>query len=93
MAANKDVNSSWSFYELTKDIVIRSGTETTAHGIPNICRAESWPLRLVWTVCLLTGGCYGIYCVIDIVEDYLSYPVVSNVEVIDERTTAFPTIM
>ena len=56
-------------------------------------KASSWPLRLVWIVCLFLASGYCTYCVIGIFVDYVNYPVVSNVEVVDEQATSFPTVM
>lgn len=92
----KRVNEAKTFHTFTQEIgkiVFSSIKSTTSHGLPKILDANDFLLRLLWIVCFLASSAYCIYCVVDIIGEYLSYPVVSNVELIDELPTTFPTIM
>jgi hypothetical protein len=48
--------------EKKTDIFNEFFTTTSINGIPNLYKAESWPLRLFWLILILAavGGC--IYC-------------------------------
>lgn len=96
MSTNKQIMSptkSSQFWLKVKDIVAKSAIESTAHGLLNISQTNDWLVRVVWISCLLASCGYCTYCVVDVTTDYLSYPVVSNVQVVDELTTSFPTVM
>lgn len=88
-----DTKRSTYFLAQVKDIVNRSAVESTAHGLLNISQANDWFLRLAWILCLLASFGYCLYCVVDVTTDYFNYPVVSKVEVVDELTTYFPSVM
>lgn len=85
--------STYYFWAQVKDIVNKSAAETIAHGFLNISQAKDWFIRTVWIVCLLASCGYCLYCVVDVTTDYFNYPIVTKVEVVDELTTYFPTVM
>lgn len=68
-------------------------SESSTHGIKNVYEADDWFLRIIWIICFLASFVYCTYLVIVTLIDYLSYPYLTSVEVIDEMPTPFPTIM
>lgn len=76
-----------------QSIVKESAETTTAHGLPNIARTQNRILQVFWLICFLGSSAYCIYTIVAVVQDYLSYPVVSNMNIVNELPTEFPTIM
>lgn len=86
-------SNSKSLYNQVVDITRECLSGSTSHGVPNIARLKSTPLRILWLISLLASTGYCLYCVAYIINDFLSYPVVSSVSSVDELSTDFPTIM
>ena len=65
---------------------------STSHGLPNIVRTNRLSIKLLWTICLLASVGACIYMVYKSVNDYYSYGVVTQIQVINENSPLFPTI-
>ena len=75
---------------IEKSIEIALGS--TSHGIPNIFRNEKTCLKLMWLLLLLLGISTGIYTVINSINNYFNYDVVTSINVINEIPTEFPAV-
>lgn len=74
-------------------ILKENAEQSTVHGIANIARTRNRFLQIIWLICLLASSAYCVYTIILAIQDYLSYPVVSNMQIVNELPTEFPTIM
>jgi len=75
---------------IEKSIEIALGS--SSHGIPNIFRTDKTCLKLMWLLLLLFGISTGIYTVINSINNYFSYDVVTSINVINEIPTEFPAV-
>jgi hypothetical protein len=75
---------------IEKSIEIALGS--SSHGIPNILRTDKTCLKLMWLLLLLFGISTGIYTVINSINNYFSYDVVTSINVINEIPTEFPAV-
>jgi hypothetical protein len=83
--------------KITKISIIRSkirefALNSTFMGVPNIARNELKLLKIMWLVFVLlaSGGCFYI-CILTVMN-YLEYNVVTQIQVVRDRVTEFPTI-
>jgi hypothetical protein len=66
---------------------------TTCHGIPNIIRARKNPcLAFMWTVSFLVCTGYFSYLTIISIQNYLSYQVITSINIVNESPILFPTV-
>jgi hypothetical protein len=74
-----------------KEAVKQVALNTSTHGVPNLLRTKSLPLRLMWMVFL--AGAIGGCCYINAknIINYLSFGVVTNIRLIYEQNAKFPT--
>jgi hypothetical protein len=65
---------------------------SSTHGIPSIYRSNNYILKSLWIVFTLgsTGLCFYLMA-LSIIE-FLSYPVITNIEIVKEVPTLFPTV-
>lgn len=78
---------------LFKEQVKEWSGSCTTHGIFGIINSDYLILRIIWICVTLASFAYCLYTIINTLLDYLSNPVITNVEIIDELPTEFPTIM
>ena len=71
-----------------KKIILNS----TIHGLPNALRTNNLFLKTVWFMFFLVSASVGIYSVIDSLNDYLNYEVVTKIDQIDEFPIQFPAV-
>ena len=78
--------------EVIKNRLIEWSASSTAHGFPNIIKNKSKSLKLMWTICFLIslGSC--TFMIIKSIKDYLQYDVITQIRVISESPTLFPTV-
>lgn len=69
------------------------GLNTSSHGISNILRLESKPLKLIWLISFLACSGYCIYTVISILLSFLQYGVLTNQQVINASPIDFPAVI
>ena len=73
--------------------IISAGLKSsTAHGIPNIVKNKHTIIKLIWIICLLISTSIGGYLTFKMVLSYLNYEVVSNIQLVSEERSEFPTI-
>ena len=65
---------------------------TTCHGLPNIMRTENILLKIFWLLCLLASSVLCSIVVIQSVNEYLEFDVVTKIRVKNEKSTTFPAI-
>ena len=68
------------------------GESTSTHGIPNITKAQSKIIRILWILCFLVSLSYCTYQIIISIIGYLNFSVISNYQLLFEVPTLFPTI-
>ena len=42
--------------------LVKSCSESTSHGLPNVFRTPNWLIRLMWLLLFSVGASVGIYC-------------------------------
>jgi hypothetical protein len=78
--------------EIKKEVVERL-LSTSFHGIPNMIRGrKNLCLVLMWTFSFILCASYFFYLTIISVENYLSYHVITSIDIFHESPTLFPTI-
>ena len=65
---------------------------STIHGLPNALRSKNLFLKIVWFGLFLVSASVGIYSVIDSLNDFLNYEVVTKIDMIDELPIQFPAV-
>lgn len=75
-----------------KQKLIQLLLSSTAHGLPNIVRAENFTFKIMWLLFFISSTCVGSYYVVDSIFDYLKFNTVANVKVVDEMQSQFPTV-
>ena len=65
---------------------------STAHGLPNIFKAEHISIKLIWTVCFLVSVSACSYMIVLSINQYIEYDVVTKAQIITETKSTFPTI-
>ena len=65
---------------------------TTVHGVPNIFRTSNRIVFLMWLSCFLTSTCIGFYYSVEAILDYLQYPTLTTLDIINEPNSQFPTV-
>ena len=74
--------------ELLKELCEKS----TAHGIPNIARANSKKEILFWLFFFCISSAICIYTIIGAIISYFEFEVVTKIRVLSEVESEFPTI-
>jgi hypothetical protein len=75
-----------------KLIMVETGLDTTAHGIPNILGNPMWSFKLMWLVCILASCAACAYLLARSVNDYLDHEVVTTIRRISDSPALFPTV-
>jgi hypothetical protein len=72
----------------SKELILTS----TSHGLPHAFRTNRLLLKIMWITLFLTSTLFGFYTVIQTINTYLSYEIVTKIDVITEIPTDFPAI-
>ena len=83
---NKSINV--KIKEKSKELVLRS----TSHGLPHAFRTNRLFFKIMWIILFLTSTLFGFYTVIQTIDTYLSYEIVTKIDVITEIPTDFPAV-
>ena len=67
-------------------------TDSTTHGLSHMFRTEHSIIKLMWFLLFVASIVVTSYLVCDNVLDFLSYDVVTQISIIYESPTLFPTI-
>ncbi len=65
---------------------------TTFGGIIHTWASTSKPLQILWFSILAALVAATVWNTVEVVEDYLSWPVVTNIRVADEQNILFPAV-
>jgi hypothetical protein len=64
----------------------------TTHGIPNLARNKSIPIRLLWICALLGCGSYCFYSILISIMSFLSYDVLVSIKMVASTPIDFPAV-
>ena len=78
--------------EKIKQNIVELLSSSTAHGIPNMIKTSSILFKIIWSIVFILSTCAGSYFVIDSTLDYLKFQTVTNIKVIQEMQSQFPTL-
>lgn len=65
---------------------------STSHGIPSVFRTERTFFKIMWFIFFLVSLAIGIWTIVNSLLDFLNFDVVTQVDVIYEIPTLFPTV-
>jgi hypothetical protein len=85
-------NNEESAWGKVKMILVETGRESTAHGIPHILRNPMLPIKLIWIVCFLASCGFCAYLLTKGVLDYLAYDVVTTIRKMPDIPALFPSV-
>ena len=75
-----------------KEKVYELSINSTSHGIPQALRNSHASLKILWTVCFLVSAVLCAIVVINSIDEYFEYDVVTKIRVIEKESLEFPTI-
>lgn len=73
-------------------VISELGQATSFHAIPSIVRSKRLAIKLIWSAVLLISTSICIKAVTDSVLSYLEYNVITEMQIIKEQRTIFPTV-
>ena len=65
---------------------------TSLKGISKVTKADTWKFRILWLVATLIGFGCGLYFLVTLILQYMSYSVVTNVESCTDCKPEFPDV-
>jgi hypothetical protein len=65
---------------------------SSIHGLPNIARTPSILIKIIWSLAFLASFSYAIISIFNVINDYLSYSVVVNMELVQDYSQEFPQV-
>ena len=88
---NKNLNTSQTSRKI-KEKVYELSINSTSHGIPQALRNPHASLKILWSVCFLVSAVLCALIVIDSINEYFAYDVVTKIRINDKKTLEFPTV-
>lgn len=80
-------------YNVFKFILFESLSNTTAHGIPNIIKANNRKTKIMWLTFFIASTALCSFLVVQSILDYLSFEVNTKIRTMfDENSNIFPSI-
>ncbi len=67
-------------------------SESTCHGVPNILKSDRIFFKFMWFIFFVISCIFGVYSIYASIIDYLSYDVVTQIQIKYESPTDFPTV-
>jgi len=67
-------------------------SQSTAYGLPKIFQTQRIFFKFYWLIFFIGGSCVSIWQIINIVNSYYEYTVVTKIETKYQQPTPFPTI-
>ena len=62
------------------------------HGIGNLVRSRHFLVKIIWFFLILGSACYCCFTIFQNVDDYLSYPVVTEIDSVSQLPMHFPAV-
>ena len=75
-----------------KNHLKRLALTSTSHGLPNIFRTKRYSIKIMWLIFFVISTSLGVYMSVRSVSNYLSHNVITQLDVIYELPTQFPTV-
>ena len=76
-----------------KAVLLKTAEKFTGHGIPNLLSAKTKLARLAWLTVILFFTAFCSFYIVNSLDDFFSYEVVSSIRVINEITMTFPAVV
>ena len=83
---NKSINV--KIKEKSKQLILHS----TSHGLPHAFRTNRLFFKIMWISLFVISTFFGFYTVMQTIDTYLGYEIVTKIDVITEIPTDFPAI-
>lgn len=65
---------------------------STTHGLPNVFRTQSKCLKIMWLFMFIVSTSFGVFLSFKSVFAYLDHEVITQIDVVYELPTQFPTV-
>ena len=65
---------------------------STIHAIPNIIRSDNLLIKFVWLICFICSSCICAWFILNTINTYFKYEVVSKIEIKYETPLDFPVV-
>jgi hypothetical protein len=65
---------------------------STIHALPNIARSDNLLIKAMWLVCFLGSAGFCVFLIVESIQDYLQYDVVTKISSVYEMPAPFPTV-
>ena len=65
---------------------------SSCHGLPNIVRTKNNLIKIIWSLAFLASLVYSFISIINMINDYLNYDVVVNMELVQDFDLEFPAV-
>ena len=88
----KTLDKNQNIGKYVKELLKELCEKTTAHGIPNIARANSKREVLLWLFFFCISSAICIYSIIGAIISYLEFEVITRIRLLSEVKSEFPTI-
>jgi hypothetical protein len=75
-----------------RDIVFEKTANSTVHGLPRVARSDTCCLKIMWLIFFLTSFSISIFFVIQCINAYLKYEVVTKITQVHKSPAEFPTV-
>lgn len=75
-----------------KNSILEIMSVSSVHGMSNLVETDRKFIRFLWIFCMLFSSAGCGYFITKTVTDYLSYDVVSLIDIINEEYSEFPTV-
>ena len=90
---SETMKTSETFFKKANKLIKETCLNTTMHGLPSIVRNELILIKIIWTIVFLSSSGYCAYLIVKMIQNYLEYNYVTNIDTLYERPSIFPTIM
>jgi hypothetical protein len=70
-----------------KEKTVELLTVSTSHGLPSFFRSKRIFMKVMWLSLFIISTSFGIYTVVEVVNNYLKHEVVTKIDVITEVPT------
>jgi len=73
-------------------VIMNNLTRSTIHAIPNIFSPNDLILKIMWLICFLGSGSFCSFFIVTSIQEYLSFDVVSKIDIRNENPIVFPAV-